>query len=585
MGWTRTLAVAALTGIVALVAAAVAANLATHWSDAWGFEGADQFFVMMWAAMGLAGGFFVGLFVSLVVAATPGAAARATAISVTGVLVFIVVVTAVARVLADIPPRLDGETLVLVVELRTPRSHPAPSAMAGAGYLRLGALLWSRNRKEEPGLLFVEDARLEDGRWIIPGIARLFTSRGGRAINAGIGDTPLASFTIPLPAHPAAESLAWSEWLPRDQPPDLVTYRYKVVRQSEPLRIERFGRLTVETTVESFYFSRDGSAVGATSHFRISHEGRPLPGFARVGSVAALNAPQPALLVHGNTGGAPCRLIVDDGAALEVRDFPRCDAPVGGKPLTSDPVRFAAARDRNFPQGWVDRVSFDRPGLFLVDRTVLDTRDLTFSELTPPEGFSPRGLPPPLGLSPDGRSFVWFVHAGPMPGQIGVTDWQANVSYTLPIDRDRMRYIGFETLDPTWVAHHFRWERDPSGVDVLRERPDLVPLPYRGQLHLRKPGEAQGYVLLPAGEALQNEVVRMLVDELHGERLSNSSDGGRRVRLDGKMLHIRTGSTLVSVTMDFGEADPELLKRVAAHLDAAWATGRYDALFRVSSNQ
>ena len=168
---------------------------------------------------------------------------------------------------------------------------------------------------------------------------------------------------------------------------------------------------------------------------------------------------------------------------------------------------------------------------------------------------------------------------------LGVTDWKANRSYEVRIDRDRMRYIGFETLDPAWVAHHFAWQRGPDGVDVLKERPDFVPLPYRGHLTFGKPGEAQGYVLLPAGEQLRDEVVRILVEELHGKRLSDTRDGTRRIRLDGKVVNVRLGSTLVAVTMNFGEADPELMRKVAAHLDAAMATGQYDALFRATTTQ
>jgi hypothetical protein len=37
---------------------------------------------------------------------------------------------------------------------------------------------------------------------------------------------------------------------------------------------------------------------------------------------------------------------------------------------------------------------------------------------------------------------------------------------------------------------------------------------------------------------------------------------------------------MVSVTMDFGRADAALLDMVAAHLDAAIGSGKYDALFR-----
>jgi hypothetical protein len=293
-----------------------------------------------------------------------------------------------------------------------------------------------------------------------------------------------------------------------------------------------------------------------------------------------MNDPRTVLLVHA-PDSPDCHLIVDNGSRVDVRPVGKCQAPIVGRPLTSDPHRFAVARDRTMGFGWVDRQTFATPGLFQVDENIFDSRDLTFTPVEFPSGFSARGLPPPLMLSPDERSFVWFAHGlsqdAPM---LGVTDWKANRSYTVHIDRDRMRFIGFETLDPAWVAHHFEWRRGQNGVDVLVERPDFVPLPYRGHLTVGRSGEALGYVLLPAGEPLRNEVVRILVEELHGERLSDTRDGRQRIRLNGKVVYVDLGSTLVAVNMDFGKVDPTIMRRVAEHLDAAIATGKYDALFR-----
>jgi ubiquinone biosynthesis protein UbiJ len=76
----------------------------------------------------------------------------------------------------------------------------------------------------------------------------------------------------------------------------------------------------------------------------------------------------------------------------------------------------------------------------------------------------------------------------------------------------------------------------------------------------------------------------MLVEELHGRRLSDQRDDTQRVRLDGKILNVRVGSELVSVTMAFGQGDPDVLSKVAAHLDAAVGSGKYDALFRAPAH-
>ena len=111
--------------------------------------------------------------------------------------------------------------------------------------------------------------------------------------------------------------------------------------------------------------------------------------------------------------------------------------------------------------------------------------------------------------------------------------------------------------------------RTPAGSPAPARLPGVgyvfEPLPYQGWRGPWQPGKPRGYTLLPAGEPLRNEVVRILVEELHGTRLSDDRDGTRRVRVNGKVLNITLGLETVSVTMDFGRADAALLDMVAAH--------------------
>ena len=54
--------------------------------------------------------------------------------------------------------------------------------------------------------------------------------------------------------------------------------------------------------------------------------------------------------------------------------------------------------------------------------------------------------------------------------------------------------------------------------------------------------------------------------------------------MNGTVLNVSVASNPhVAVTMDFGEADPDVMQTVAAHLDAAMATGKYDSLFGASA--
>ena len=588
MRWKQTLAFGALGAIAGLIAGGVAGNLIVQWYDFNAFEGAPQFFAACIALLGSMSGAIVGVAMALIAGRKLRSPTRMAAVSVASIFVLTTAVTVSARLLADIPPKVDGNELYLLVELRTPAGYASPAAALGAGHLKLGATGLQGIRTWQTGPLFKDDAREVNGQWVVPGAARVFTSRGGRVIEASIGTSELARLDVPLPAHPGSESRQWSEWLPDNARRDQFSFRYKVVTQRDPLRIQSFGRFTIETTVNRFYTGRGASDVSAISEFRVRYDGEPVSGVGRLSSIALVAAPQTVLLVHEGEywESSVCHLLIDTGSRLEIRPFGQCQAPTG-RVLTSDLQRFVKARDELVPAGWVDLQTFATPGLFLVDASVFDTRDLTVAPFDSPSAFNPRGSPPPLDLSPDGRSIVWFAHdqSQDVAPKLGVTDWKGNRSYTLPIHRDRMRFIGFETLDPAWVEHHFEWRPGPDGIDRLVERQDFVPLPYRGQLDLRGPGEAQGYILTPAGKPLANEVVRILVEELHAERLPDARDGRRRVRVDGKVVYVMDGSTLVAVTMWFGEADPVIMKKIATHLDAAMATGKYDELFRAADQK
>jgi hypothetical protein len=170
MRWMHILAVAVLTGVVGLVASGFAANLAVNWYDVNAFEGAPQFFVAFVALVGLVAGGVVGIVASLLVRTRARFdAPKASALSTATMLGLVVALTGLARILADIPPQIDGEQLFLSVELRAPAGYPSPASMPGVAYLKLGARGLTGVRKQETGPLFMEDARYVDGRWVIPG--------------------------------------------------------------------------------------------------------------------------------------------------------------------------------------------------------------------------------------------------------------------------------------------------------------------------------------------------------------------------------------------------------------------------------
>ena len=590
MRWIASFGIALLTSIAAMFGAGTVAGLAVDWYNVSSFEGGAGFFVVGMALVGLIAGFLIGLVVSRIEASRAQPRfIKALGMSAGAVAVLLVVIGGAAWILADIPPQIDGEELFLLTEIRWPaKGAPAPNALA-APYIRLGALSGSVARKIESGPLFVDDARQEEGRWIVPGALPIFTRRGERLLEFGAADKSIAGFIVPLPRYPGEAQRRWSGWLPSPRAgepatPDQFTYRFKVIRRSEPLRTERIGPFEVDTVGYYFYNSSESERLALHATFRVRHSGQSVPAVTKAETVAVVGGPKPALFVtiaepHSDR---PCALLIDEGGSLRVQQVSGCGTPVSERLLTSDQARFKAASAHRRLPGWVDRVSFAEPGLFQLDAAVIDTRTLTTAEFLFPSESGPNTAIPPLGLSPDEGSFVWLARGSDEEPRLGVTDWRGSRSYLLPIDRRRMRYNTPLSLDPDWVAHHFEWQRRPDGIDILVERSNFVPLPYRGDLALGKPGEYQSYTLQPGGEALRGAVVDILVRDLGGERLpEDSSDFRRRVRIRGKTVSVAVlGSpSYVHVTFDSTDSDPQVMSAIAEKVDAALASGQYDALF------
>jgi len=276
MGWLRSILVACITGTLSLFASGYVADLAVSWYQISSFEDGSGYFVVFMALVGGAAGFVVGLITSRAVAARPKAGfLKGLAFSCASVAVLLASVAGVARLLADVPPEIDGEALFLLVELRWPvrTDAPVPSALQGVGYIRLGTATGTIVRKQEDGPLFLDSAHQVDGRWVVPGVVGIFTSRGQRLLDVGAGDKSLAGFIVPLPGHPEPAQLEWSDWLPHPRPgapplPDQFTYRFKVARQSEPIREDVVGPHRVRRLAQSGRASTGGQ--GAAHSFAFS---------------------------------------------------------------------------------------------------------------------------------------------------------------------------------------------------------------------------------------------------------------------------------------------------------------------------
>jgi hypothetical protein len=175
---------------------------------------------------GLAAGLVVGVMTALL---TTGGFWRQLGISM-GILVA-VAWSSWAIAGWEAPPKLDGEELNLLVEVRSPEGWK-PDNRLRAGQIRL--TLETLSEADVPRSLRVRDAdwpyrREEAGRTIVPGTIELYLANALRRVTQQLGGTAI-SFRPPLPARPGAEATSWSEWAPADAG---FAYRVRVERVSE----------------------------------------------------------------------------------------------------------------------------------------------------------------------------------------------------------------------------------------------------------------------------------------------------------------------------------------------------------------
>lgn len=595
MSWLSSLVVAVITGLVGMLLSGVVANQAVSWYRISSFEGGSGYFVVGMALLGLIGGALVGLVTARVMAAADPSFIRVLGVSAAIVVGVVGGAGGISRLLADVPPTANGEGLYLAFELRWPASESrSPADFRGPGYARLGAGTSDRVvRKWGDGVLFVDDARQVDGRWVVPGIADIFTARGDRILDVGIGDSTLAGFIVNVPSHPGPESAGWSEWLPRARPgapplPDQYSYRYRVVKTSDPVRQQSVGPFEVATIVSNLFDIEGASGKSAASMFRVTYQGIPVAGIDSVDAVAVLPGDPPALLVRtgdADAGTARCIMLAEGSDGVATTDAGRCNGAFGGEILTADAAAWHALHDTVAPRGWLDRATFRVPGLYRLGGGILDTEARAFAAAEPPSEPPPINGLPPVSLSPDRRSYAWFTHDGSDDKPVlCVTNWTDDATYTVPIDRARMRYSDYKLIDPAWVAHHFTWERGTDGTERLTPRTDFTPLPYRGEREVDRDGKVTAYYLKPGGTELRNALVDAMVRDLGGARMPDELNGYHRVvKFGDKLVKAAyvSGGGFVSISMDFGSVDPELITRIADQLDAIIATGKYDALFHL----
>lgn len=236
MSWFGSFFIAVMTAVVTAVAGGLVAAGCVDWYRISGREGASGYTVIAIGLLGCIAGFFAGLILSRFFGG-PGPAGffKGWGVSTGAMLGLAGAAALVAWSLADIPPTINGHELDLVVEIRLPTGAAQPSVSAeGKPYIIFGSSYspTQSSRASEYGTLDVAEARQVDGRWVVPGSVRIFTTRGSRSLTIVLDPKLAIGFELRLPGHPGPKYKQWSEWLPdavaEHWPDTRISYRFRV---------------------------------------------------------------------------------------------------------------------------------------------------------------------------------------------------------------------------------------------------------------------------------------------------------------------------------------------------------------------
>lgn len=235
MNWFLTIVVGFLTAVFGLLIAAVLGSLNVRWYRISGFEGGAGYYVGLIALIGGVVGFVVGMVGARAVAGWPEASfLKGLGLSVGSMAGLVVAVAVVCWLAADIPPKIAGKNLELVIEVRAPQGFALPPELKDNGAFAGVVLL--RDSAQPTGDLRLEESKQIDGRWVVPATVPLNTSASNKHLRVHFRKEHDFIFPIKLRSHPNRKDLEWSDWVEcgwktvesRSESDDIFLLRYKV---------------------------------------------------------------------------------------------------------------------------------------------------------------------------------------------------------------------------------------------------------------------------------------------------------------------------------------------------------------------
>lgn len=237
MSWKIAITVALLTGIITAVITAPVADRVTKAHGVSDFEGARGMLIgFVLIPAGLIGGVLLGLLGTKLVHAVEWAHFwKAAGLSVGLSMTALFSIAGLSLLTIIRPPLMDGQTMLLELEVHVPQEHITPQAREKD---RIRVSLYAGPKDNQYATVDTARYREENGSFIVTALAALNSRSYTRTVSFHIEDHTWLAADIALPATPLEQDLEWTELMPmRDARTSGNTtvisdtrYRYRVVK-------------------------------------------------------------------------------------------------------------------------------------------------------------------------------------------------------------------------------------------------------------------------------------------------------------------------------------------------------------------
>ena len=165
--------------------------------------------------------------------------------------------------------------------------------------------------------------------------------------------------------------------------------------------------------------------------------------------------------------------------------------------------------------------------------------------------------------------------------------------YGLPLDGKALRLQSMADVTPPWIGHYFEWTREPGGVERLKLRLGVTPLPRLGRF-VRFSAPTLDYRLAPTALAMYDAFLAFLRAQYGAQDTTPSGGSGdgprsKTLAIDGHVLQVwyRADDRTTSLYAELGPGPVTtdvytLIEKIGTRFNEALAHGEHQDLFEDS---